>query len=53
MVACSACGIITLRHYPGELPKLDILQGREVCDEKFRAKIKDNGDFLITCSVKT
>jgi hypothetical protein len=42
------CGIITVTHEDGDLPKVDILKGNEFCDETFRAKI-DVDAFLFTC----
>ena len=42
------CGIITVTHEDGKLPKVDILKGNEFCDENFKAKI-DVDSFLLTC----
>ena len=45
------CGIITVTHEDGNLPKVDILKGSEFCDEEFKAKV-DADEFIISCHKK-
>lgn len=47
----SGCGIVTVTHEEGDLPKVDILKGSEFCDEEFKAKV-DTDEFVITCNIK-
>lgn len=47
----SGCGIVTVTHEEGDLPKVDILKGSEFCDEKFRAKVSDD-ELVFTCMKK-
>ena len=42
------CGIITVTHEDGDLPKVEILKGSEFCDDEFKAKV-DVDAFLLTC----
>jgi len=45
------CGIITVTHEDGDLPKVDILKGSEFCDKEFEANI-DTDEFVLTCHIK-
>lgn len=48
LVGCSAIIIV---HNEGELPKIDIVPGKEFCDEDLDVKIRDD-EIGVNCSKK-
>lgn len=47
----SGCSVITVTHKEGDLPQVDILAGSNFCDEKFKAKVRDD-ELIFICRKK-